>query len=412
MAGQGFAIIDFETTGFNAGGIDRIVEVAVVHADVDGQVTGAWDTLVNPGRDVGATRIHGITGGDVMRAPTFTQIAPGLVELLAGRVVVAHNASFDTRFLIAELTRAGYSIDPTEHSLCTMRLAKEYLPGAGRSLRDCCDAFDIEIGDAHRASADALATAKLLAAYMASSGGSRYWSDLVQRAARFDWPPLAVLDAEWVTREASSAPQRTFLQRIADRMPDQSGPHEHSEYLALLDRCLLDRTISRHESDQLVELAAGLGIGRSQAEELNRRYFAALVQVVWADGVLTTEEREDVATVAVLLQIDPAMLEQAMAEPSPTAGRIEVSTSSPLAPGDLVVLTGEMRRPREEWERELTALGYRPWSGVTKKVRLVVAADPDSISGKAKKARDYGIPIIDEKALERFVDASGPTALR
>jgi DNA polymerase-3 subunit epsilon len=411
VAEQGFAIIDFETTGFNAGGTDRIVEVAVVHADVDGRVTGAWDTLVNPGRDVGATRIHGITGGDVMRAPSFAQIAPRLVELLAGRVLVAHNASFDTRFLIAELTRAGYPIDPTAHSLCTMRLAREYLPGARRSLRDCCDAFDIEIGDAHRASADALATARLLAAYIASSGGSRYWSDVVDRAARFDWPPLAVLDADWVTREVSSAPQQTFLQRISERLPDESGPHEHSDYLALLDRCLLDRTISRHESDQLVELAAGLGIGRSLAEDLNRRYFGALVQVAWEDGVLTTEEREDVATVAVLLQIEPAVLEAAMTAPPTVGQRIEVSTHRPLEPGDLVVLTGDMRRSREEWEQELTALGYRPWRAVTKKVRLVVAADPDSISGKARKARDYDIPIVDEKTLERLLEAPASMAL-
>lgn len=93
---QGFAIIDVETTAFDGRGTDRVVEVAVVHADVDGRVTGVWDTLVNPGRDVGATRIH---AGDVMRAPTFAQIAPRLVQLLASRVLEAHNAAFDTRFL-------------------------------------------------------------------------------------------------------------------------------------------------------------------------------------------------------------------------------------------------------------------------------------------------------------------------
>ncbi len=54
-----------------------MVEVADVQADPDGRVTGAWDTLVNPGRDVGATSIHGITAQDVLRAPTFAQVAPG-----------------------------------------------------------------------------------------------------------------------------------------------------------------------------------------------------------------------------------------------------------------------------------------------------------------------------------------------
>lgn len=412
MAGPGFAIIDFETTGLNAKGTDRVVEVAVVHADQDGRVTGVWDTLVNPGRDVGATRIHGITAGDVMRAPTFAQIAPRLVELLAGRVIVAHNAAFDTRFLVAELTRAGYEIDPPEHTICTMRLAKDLLPGAGRSLRDCCDAFDIDLDDAHRASADALATAQLLEACIAAYPQHRYWRGMVERASRFDWPPLAVLDVDWVTREVATAPSPTFLQRIAARMPDHSGPDEHSEYLALLDRCLIDRTISRHESDQLVDLAEELGIGRTQAEALNRRYFDALVQVAWADDVLTTEERADIVIVAALLQVEPAVIEQAMVAPPVRAVPVVVNAFRTLEPGDLVVLTGDMRRPREEWEQELRVRGFQPWSGVTKKVRLVVAADPDSISGKARKARDYGIPIIDETTLERFLASPGSMALR
>jgi DNA polymerase-3 subunit epsilon len=40
---------------------------------------------------------------------------------------------------------------------------------------------------------------------------------------------------------------------------------------------------------------------------------------------------------------------------------------------------------------------------VTKKVKLVVAADPDSLSGKARKARDYGIPVVGEDALGRLL---------
>ncbi|WP_292708318.1 BRCT domain-containing protein [Microbacterium sp. 67-17] len=45
------------------------------------------------------------------------------------------------------------------------------------------------------------------------------------------------------------------------------------------------------------------------------------------------------------------------------------------------------------------AVAVAPKPGVTKKVRLVVAADPDSLSGKARKARDYGIPIVGEEWL-------------
>ncbi|WP_104135462.1 MULTISPECIES: hypothetical protein [unclassified Cryobacterium] len=58
-----------------------------------------------------------------------------------------------------------------------------------------------------------------------------------------------------------------------------------------------------------------------------------------------------------------------------------------------------MNRPRSDWESELLARGFAPKSAVTKKVILLVAADPHSLSGKARKARDYGIPIVGEAAL-------------
>ena len=76
-----------------------------------------------------------------------------------------------------------------------------------------------------------------------------------------------------------------------------------------------------------------------------------------------------------------------------------------LLAGDLIVLTGDMVRDREDWHRELESRGFVPWSGVTKKVKLVAAADPDSLSGKARKARDYGIPIVDERGLAALLAA-------
>lgn len=187
-------------------------------------------------------------------------------------------------------------------------------------------------------------------------------------------------------------------------MLDHSEPAEHSEYLALLDRCLLDRAISRHESDDLVALAEDRGIGRSQCEALNRTYFGALVQVAWEDAVLTMEEREDIVIVAALLQIEPAVLEAAVQGPPSSAKRMEVSMRPVLQPGDLVVLTGEMTRFREEWEADLVPHGFVPWRAVTKKVTLVVAAEPDSEPGKARKARDHGIPIVNEPALAKLVE--------
>jgi len=71
--------------------------------------------------------------------------------------------------------------------------------------------------------------------------------------------------------------------------------------------------------------------------------------------------------------------------------------------GDLVVFTGEMSRPRSEWEEISAGRGLVPHRAVTKKVELVVAADPDSLSGKARKARDYGIPVVTEDGFARML---------
>nr|WP_255525323.1 BRCT domain-containing protein [Mycolicibacterium sp. BK634] len=73
-----------------------------------------------------------------------------------------------------------------------------------------------------------------------------------------------------------------------------------------------------------------------------------------------------------------------------------------LAAGDVLCLTGSMRRPRPDWESELAMCGIKVGS-LTRRTRLLVAADPDSASGKAKKAREYGIPIINEDALVRLL---------
>ena len=188
MAGPGFAVIDFETTGLFPAQHDRVIELAVVHVSDRGVIEGRWETLVNPGRDLGRQDIHGIRAADVLEAPSFAQIAPRLVDLLRGRVLVAHNASFDIRFLRAELDRAGLARPAEIVSLCTMQLARDFLPGAGRSLADCCAALDIDLDGAHRASVDALATARLLAAYVEAADAPEFWFAHLAAAATRSWP--------------------------------------------------------------------------------------------------------------------------------------------------------------------------------------------------------------------------------
>lgn len=407
MTPRGFAVVDVETTGLFPGGSDRVIELAVVTTDEFGTVTGEWETVVNPRRHIGAGHVHGLDGATLMNAPAFADILPDLVDVLDGRAIVAHNASFDRRFLAAEFARAHTLLPDDAPFVCTMRLAREIIPGAARSLADCCAAFDVELSSAHHALGDARATAELLAGYIASTGAAM-WRPYLEKAASVSWRrpehPSPEPFAAWMPR-ATARDDRHFLERMSAALPEVSAPDAHLDYLALLDRCLIDRHLSQHEAVELIALADELGVDRPTALALHESYLQQLAAVAWADGVLTADERADIEAVARMLGVSDEVREQALdargrepatpVAPAPAAG----AAASAFAPGSIVVLTGAMSRPREHWEAELVAAGFRTASAVSKKVHLVVAADPDSLSGKARKAREYGIPVVGEAFL-------------
>jgi ATP-dependent Lhr-like helicase len=160
-----FAVIDLETTGFAGHLEDRVVELAVVHTDPTGQVTGSWSTLLNPGRDPGPVHVHGIRADQLRDAPAFAEVADWLIERLAGRVVVAHNARYDLAFLVAEFERADLE-PPDWPVLCTMELARRLGRTESLTLSACCSGVGVDLPRAHTALGDALGTANLLRRYL------------------------------------------------------------------------------------------------------------------------------------------------------------------------------------------------------------------------------------------------------
>lgn len=152
------AVVDVETTGLFPWRSDRIVEIAAVVTDLDGNVQREFVTLLNPERDIGPSSIHGLKSIDILKAPRFAQIAGTLVDVLQGtRAIVGHNIRFDREFLIGEFRRMGVQF-PECTSLCTMEM------GHGRKLSECCREYDVAFdGKAHHALNDARATARLMA---------------------------------------------------------------------------------------------------------------------------------------------------------------------------------------------------------------------------------------------------------
>lgn len=155
-----FSIVDIETTGGSRNG-NKITEIAIINMDGD-EVVEEFSTLINPERSIpiNITYLTGITNQMVETAPKFFEVAKKIVEMTEGRIFVAHNVFFDYNFIKHEFSELGFQFK--REKLCTVRLARKYLPGhKSYSLGNICDDLYIKIDGRHRALGDAKATSIL-----------------------------------------------------------------------------------------------------------------------------------------------------------------------------------------------------------------------------------------------------------
>jgi len=411
------AVVDVETTGLFPFRHDRIVELAAIVVDGSGQIVREFATLVNPGRDIGPTSIHGLTTEDVLRAPQFGEIAGLLVEALQGTIAIAgHNVRFDQQFLECELGRIA-SVVPSCFTICTMKLA-----GGGRLADCCCDYGIAREGESHHAISDARAAAQLLAILLPDQ--PQLLHELCQQT-RIEWPAIPVTGKQPITRDVSrrqrSAPP-SYLQRLLGRVHSTVDPTATDDgimaYVALLDRVLEDRVVEDAEADALVEMATRWGLSGEQICFAHREYVSHLALAAMADGVVTETERRDLTLVMRLLgqsdrNLDQLFLEAADKGTSMPHAAAGMSASEANLAGMRVCFTGEFQCryngqliSREVAEDLATKAGMIVLSSVTKKLDLLVLADPNSQSGKAKKARQYGIRILHEPVFWRTIGLS------
>jgi DNA polymerase-3 subunit epsilon len=167
-----FAVVDVETTGRGSWLGHRMIEIAIGEVR-GGQVVDQYETLLNPAQGIPAeiTSLTGITSSMVAGAPYFEHVADEVTQRLAGRVFVAHNATFDWSFVSAELVAArGEAPDPTR--LCTVRMARRLVPQLRhRNLDVLARHFGVAIHARHRAGGDALATARILIRMLDEAAG-------------------------------------------------------------------------------------------------------------------------------------------------------------------------------------------------------------------------------------------------
>jgi DNA polymerase III epsilon subunit family exonuclease len=166
------AMLDVETTGLCPID-DRVTEVALTAMDPYGEVIASCSWLCNPGKPISeeVALLTGITNEMVMDAPTFGQIAAGLMDLMPeGSIPAAYNARFDRGMLTAEWARLGRPAPPFLHPdvdfVDPMVWAKVYEPyarGVGRyKLENVAKRLGIEVLSAHRALVDTESAARVL----------------------------------------------------------------------------------------------------------------------------------------------------------------------------------------------------------------------------------------------------------
>src|SRR5918997_1314543 len=164
LATAEYLAVDVETNGLG-GDACEVTEVGTVLVG-GGEPHDTWQSLVRVSRPLsrGIERFTGITQGMMEDAPQPEEVLPVLGRLMAGRVLVAHNASFDTRVLRQAFERCGLDW-PAPPVLCTVALARRFAPLVRqRKLGLLAAALGIEVETAHRALPDALTCAAVFCA--------------------------------------------------------------------------------------------------------------------------------------------------------------------------------------------------------------------------------------------------------
>ncbi|WP_079105808.1 exonuclease domain-containing protein, partial [Streptomyces hygroscopicus] len=321
-----WALVDVETSGLIARR-DRVLSVAVVTLGPDGEPTGEFSTLLNPGCDPGPVEVHGLTAERLRGAPGFDQVAGRIGAMLQGRVLVAHNAQFDYDFLAHEFARVRMWL-PVTQRLCTLALNRRVDPPTEDLTLDSLAAH---YGVPRRQAHDALDDTRVLAGVLRAS---------LREAARLDLPlPLVACPPRQDPRFTPQPPKTACAYRNPGRLVP-GGPLRQGMKIAVTGQTTTSRaelvgrsvaaglnimsSVSRHTSALVTNDAASdsAKARRALAENvpvIDERTFLRLL-----DDVRPGTPHERTAPAAV-----PSPRPEAAASPSPAAASSPSPATAP-----------------------------------------------------------------------------------
>lgn len=211
-------VLDTETTGLDPFDTPahRIVEIGAVELWNQVPTGNTYHQYINPDRDMPAEAfaVHGIGQDFLADKPRFADIAKAFVDFIGDAQLVIHNASFDMRFLNAELQWVGLAQLPSSRAIDTLMIARRRFPGSPASLDALCRRFGID--NSNRTLHGALLDSEILAeVYLELTGGRQ--PDFALSANQGNRAHAAEGEAAWRARPRKTplAPRITEEERAA-----------------------------------------------------------------------------------------------------------------------------------------------------------------------------------------------------
>ena len=188
---QEFVVFDLETTGFSNIN-DKITEIGAVKIR-DFKIVDRFSELVNPEKDISyrVQELTGITNEMVKDKPTIEEILPKFMEFVGNDVLVAHNADFDTGFIMQKCKEQG--LEYKNKKVDTLMLARIMLPNLKRyKLDKVAKEVGVQLLNHHRAVDDAEATANIYIKFleMLKKRGVEKLSDVNTVLGKVDYTKL------------------------------------------------------------------------------------------------------------------------------------------------------------------------------------------------------------------------------
>ena len=210
-------VLDTETTGFEPTEGHRIVEIGAVELFNHMPTGRIYHQYINPKRVMPkeAFEVHGL-GDDFLRdKPVFATVAQAFLDFIADAPLVIHNASFDMKFLNAELTAASFAPLPAGRAVDTLLIARKKFPGSPASLDALCRRFSID--NSMREKHGALLDSEILAEVYLELVGGRQPDFGLATAAQTSAAETALTGQGWrpKPRPAPLVPRLTADERAA-----------------------------------------------------------------------------------------------------------------------------------------------------------------------------------------------------